>query len=165
MSSPALTPVDISVHIKGDSVTGIFYLKGVPAKLTFDREDGIVTGGIEYMWKICIDTDNDKNTGTSLGRLAGADYCLWAAHFKASDAPKTMSIEQGLQVSISKLDGESEKKVSDGIIEVDVEGDTLTLSGTIPGVTSSSQLYYEIYDGYSGADISSPLFDRILIEK
>lgn len=165
MSNPALAPVDIRVHVKNDAVTGIFYLKDVPAELTFDREDGVVTGGMEYMWKICIDTDNDKNTGASLGWLAGADYCLWAAHFKESDTPKAMSMEQGLQVSISELDGESEKKISDGTIEVDVEGNTIKLSGIIPGITSSSQLYYEIYDGYSGTDISSPLFDRIFIEQ
>jgi len=163
MSNPALTPIDIRVNVKNDLATAVFYLKDVPTELTFDKESGVVTGGIEYMWKVCIDTDNNKNTGASLGWLAGADYCLWAAHFKSSDTPKAMPIEQGMQVSVSELDGESEKNISDGIIQVDVEGDTIQLSGAIPGVTSASQLYYEIYDGYSGADVSSPLFDRIFV--
>jgi hypothetical protein len=166
MSSPALDPVDIRINVKNDLVTAIFYLKDVPSELTFDKESGVVTGGIEYMWKICIDTDNDKNTGASLGWLAGADYCLWAAHFKSSDAPKAMPIEQGVQVAVSELKGEAETKVSDGTIQVDTEGNTIKLSGKISGVTSSSQLYYEIYDGDNGGmDISSPLFDRIIIEK
>ncbi len=165
MSNPVFDPMDVRIDVKNDSVTAIFYLKDVPTELTFDKESGVVTGSIEYMWKICIDTDNDKNTGASLGWLAGADYCLWAAHFKSSGTSKAMPIEQGMQVSVSELNGASEKKISDGIIEVDIEGDVIKLSGTIPGVISSSQLYYEIYDGYSGADISSPLFDRIFIEK
>lgn len=166
MSSPALDPVDIRVNVKNDLVTAIFYLKDIPEELTFDKESGVVAGSMEYMWKVCIDTDNDKNTGASLGWLAGADYCLWAAHFKSSDAPKTMPIEQGVQVSVSELKGEAETKVSDGTIQVDTEGNTIRLSGKISGVTSSSQLYYEIYDGDNGGmDISSPLFDRIIIEK
>ena len=156
MTNPVFYPIDVRVDVKNDLVTAIFYVKDVPAELTFDKEN-------EYMWKICIDTDNDKNTGASLGWLAGADYCLRAT--QSSGASKAMPIEQGMQVSVSQLNGASEKKISDGIIEVDIEGDVIKLSGTIPGVTSSSQLYYEIYDGYSGADISSPLFDRIFIEK
>ena len=155
MTNPVFYPIDVRVDVKNDLVTAIFYVKDVPAELTFDKED-------EYMWKICIDTDNDKNTGASLGWLAGADYCLWA-YYKSSGTSKTMPIEQGMQVSVSQLNGASEKKISDGIIEVDIEGDVIKLSGTIPGVTSSSQLYYEIVD--AGADISSPLFDRIFIEK
>ena len=76
-----------------------------------------------------------------------------------------MPIEQGVQVAISKLNGESETKVSDGMIQVNTKGKTIELLGNISGITSSSLLYYEICDGDSGGlNISSQLFDRIFIE-
>jgi hypothetical protein len=165
MSSPALMPLDIRLNVKNDLVTAIFFLQDVPTELTFDKESGVLTGGIEYMWKVCIDTDNNKDTGASAGFLAGADYCLWAAHFKSSDASKTMPIQQGVQVAVSQLNGESETKVSDGTIRVDTKGKTIELSGKISGITDSSLLYYQIDDGYYGGTIASPLFDRIFIEK
>lgn len=166
MSNPALDLVDIRVNVKNDLMTTIFYLKDVPPELTFDKEGGVDINGIEYMWKICVDTDNNKNTGSSSGFSAGSDYCISAIHFKSSYTPKTMPIEQGVQVNIWELGGESENHISDGTIEVDTEGNTIKFSGKIPGITNSSQFYYDIYDGdYGAMDISGPLFDRVLIEE
>lgn len=166
MSNPALDLVDIRINAKDDWITAIFYLSDVPSQLTFDKEGGVDINGIEYMWKICVDTDNNKNTGSSLGFSAGSDYCLSAIHFKSSHTPKTMPIEQGVQVNIWELGGESENHIADGTIDVDTEGNTIQFSGKIPGITNSSQFYYDIYDGdYGAMDISGPLFDRLFIEE
>jgi DNA-binding CsgD family transcriptional regulator len=166
MSDPALDLTDIRVNAKNDLMTAILYLNDVASELTFDKEGGVEINGIEYMWKICVDTDSNKNTGSSLGFAAGSDYCMSAIHFKSSHTPKTMPIEQGVQVNIWELGGESENHIADGTIEVDTDGNTIKLSGKIPGITNSSQFYYEIYDGdYGAMDISGLLFDRLLIEE
>jgi len=166
MSNPALDLVDIRINVKDDLMTAIFYMKDVPSELTFNKAGGVEIKSNEYMWQICVDTDNNKDTGISFGFSAGSDYCLSATHIKSSHNPRTMPIEQGVQVSIWKWSAEQEKNIASGSINVDTTGNTLSFSGKIPGITSSSLFYYEVYDGDFGAmDISGPLYDRLLIEK
>jgi len=166
MSNPALDLVDIRISVKDDLMTAIFYMKDVPSELSFNKAGGVEIKSNEYKWLICVDTDNNKNTGSAFGFSAGSDYCLIATHIKSSHNPRSMPIEQGVQVSVRKLSGVEEKNISSGTINVDTVGNTLSFSGKIPGITSSSLFYYEVYDGDFGAmDISGPLYDRLLIEK
>jgi hypothetical protein len=166
MSNPALDLVDIRISEKDGLMTAIFYMKDVPSELTFNKAGGVEIGSNEYMWQICVDTDNNKNTGAAFGFSAGSDYCLSATHIKSSHNPRSMPIEQGVQVSVRKLSGTQEKSISSGTINVDTAGNTLGFSGQIPGITSSSLFYYEVYDGdYGALDISGPLYDRLLIEQ
>jgi hypothetical protein len=166
MSNPALDLVDIRINVNNDLMTAIFYVKDVPSELTFNKAGGAEISSNEYMWQICVDTDNNKNTGSAFGFSAGSDYCLLATHVKSSYNPRSMSIEQGVQVSVRKLSGTQEKNISGGSLSVDSAGNTLSFSGKIPGITSSSLFYYEVYDGdYGAMDISGPLYDRLLIEK
>ena len=166
ISNPALDITNIQITVKGDIVEAIFYLKGIPTELLFQR-NGAREGCQEYVWEICVDTDNNKSTGAPSNPQypTGADYCLSASSFKFEDTPKTVSIDQGVQVNIWDL--KSGRNISPATIEVDTEGNTIKLIGEIPGITNSSKFYYRTYDQNPGAKPetdSGQLFDRVFIE-
>ena len=156
MSSPALDITNIQITVKGDIVEAIFYLKDIPTELLFQR-NGAREGCQEYVWEICVDTDNDKSTGAPSNPQypTGADYCLSASSFKFEDTPKTVSIDQGVQVNIWDL--KSGRNISPATIEVDNEGNTIKLIGEIPGITNSSKFYYYTYDQNPGAKLETEL--------
>lgn len=168
MSNPALDTIDINVAVKGNLVEVLFYLKDVPPELTFER-DGIAKNHQEYAWEFCVDTDNNLKTGAPSNPdiPAGSDYCLSASNFKSKDATEILPIEQGVQVNIWDLSGGSFRNVSGATIEVDVDGNTIKLTGEIPGITNTSRFYYRAYDENPGAKPetdSGQLFDRVFIE-
>lgn len=166
MSNSAVDITDIEVNVKGEMVEVIFYLEDVPAELTFQR-DGIEMNRQEYSWEICVDTDNDKNTGDSMGDMKGSDYCLEATSFKFEDSPNTVPIEQGVQVSVWELTGQGGSLVSPGRIDVDTEKDTIKLSGKISGIADDSLFYYKTFDMNPDGEHeieSGQLLDQIYIE-
>ena len=167
MSNPALDIIDLRITVQGDLVEAIFYLRDVPPELTFQRKD-VAENSQEYVWEICVDTDNNKKTGSPWDFSAGSDYCLSAMNFKSGDTPKIVPIEQGVQVNVWAVSGNGGSLISFGSIEVDTEGNTIKLFGKIPGITNTSQFYYKTFDINPGAKSetdSGQLIDRVTIEK
>lgn len=161
-NNPDLTWMATRINVKNDRVTAIFYFKDVPPELMFDK-DSIAASTWEYILQICVNTDNDTQTGIP-EPFAGADYCLSATHVKVSNIPKTLPIEQGMQVNVEKL-GVGGGNISNGNIALDSENNTITLFGEIPGITALSQFYYNVYAGTGNyMDISGQLSDQIFIE-
>jgi hypothetical protein len=169
IDSPVVDLIDFRITVKGDLIEAIFYLKDVPPELTFNR-DGVDHNEIEYLWEICVDVDNNKETGIlfPLNPVSiGSDYCLSASRFKFSSTPVTMPIEDAVQVSIWQLDRRGASIISDGNIIVNSQENTIKLSGTMPGITNSSQFYYQTLENEPGGDGEGEfgtLFYRVFFE-
>jgi hypothetical protein len=164
VSNPALEIEDIRVEVKDDQVDAIFYLKDVPEEMTFDKE-GLNISDLEYKWEICVDVDNDVNTGYALESSSvpvGTDYCLAAMHAKTSDTPQTVPIEQDVEVILFQAQETGIMNLSTGTIEVDSGNNTIHITGTIYEITSSSKFYYDIYG--DGVEASGAVDDPVFIE-
>ncbi|MCX6056081.1 MAG: hypothetical protein NTZ74_14430 [Chloroflexi bacterium] len=147
MSNPSLNVIDIKVTVKGEMVTAVFYLQDVPETLAFYRT-GILQNRQEYAWQVFINTDNDLNTGYVAGvPWVGLDYSLSAISFIGPQINKgSFPIEKGVQVNVWLLSGNTSTTSTQENINVDPEANTITISGTIPGVTANSKFFFSTYD-------------------
>ncbi|MCX6054401.1 MAG: hypothetical protein NTZ74_05710 [Chloroflexi bacterium] len=170
VSNPALNVTDVRVTVKGDLVTAIFYLQDVPEKMAFYRT-GVPINNPEYKWEVYIDTDNDLNTGFNFEghQRSGTDYSLTAWNIIGPQEQKgSFPIEEVVHADVNLLSGNISYSVSQGNIEVDPEANTITLTGTIPGVTTNSQFFYSTTDfNPDGENEGSygQIFDRITFIK
>ena len=139
----------VSASLSGETLTAVFHLRDVPETLTFNRT-GILESRMEYGWEVLIDVDGDRETGNG-----GYEYELSASHFvprseKGSNA--TASIESEVEARVLKARSDGFMFLIDATLEVSPEEDKITLSGTIPGITSESQLAFRAYDYFGGSD-------------
>ncbi|MCX6054214.1 MAG: hypothetical protein NTZ74_04720 [Chloroflexi bacterium] len=77
-------------------------------------------------------------------------------------------IEKGVQVDVFVLSGNTMTTASMGSIKVDPEANTITLSGFVPGVTSNSQFFFEVYAANPGGPSESSIgqiIDRVTFLK
>ena len=140
---------EIETSLSGETLTVVFHLRDVPETLTFNRT-GISENYKEYGWQVSIDVDSDRETGNG-----GIEYLLSAGHFvplseKGSNAKA--QIESKVKASVLKARPDSFMFLIDATVEVSPEEDTITLSGTIPGITAESQLTFGAYDYIGGSD-------------
>ena len=140
---------EIETSLSGETLTVVFHLRDVPETLTFNRT-GISENYKEYGWQVSIDVDSDRETGNG-----GIEYLLSAGHFvplseKGSNAKA--QIESKVKASVLKARPDSFMVLIDATVEVSPEEDTITLSGTIPGITAESQLTFGAYDYIGGSD-------------
>jgi hypothetical protein len=154
MSNPALNVIDIKVTVKAhwllesSTVQVVFYLQDVPETMEFKRT-GIQPNQQEYAWQVFINTDNDLNTGFTAAELpsVGSDYSLSAYSFISPRFQKgTFPIEKGVQVDVGLISGNTKTLSSQGYINVDPEANTITIWGTVPGVTTDSKFSFSVYD-------------------
>jgi hypothetical protein len=137
-----------SSSLEGETLVVTFQLRDVPPSLTFNK-NGVAENDVEYSWKVDVDLDNNAQTGNS----QGMEYRLSATHFVFEpDATVTEPIEREVQVNTWIYEGESYKYYEKATIEVDAQADTITLRGTIPGITTASRLYFETFDKLVGYD-------------
>ena len=150
-----LDVTEISTSLSGETLTVVFHLRDVPETLTFDRS-GVPENATEYMWEVSVDVDGDQETGFN-----GFEYILSASHVvfpgaSGRDLSATLS-SNVLQTNTWALNpaGSTNFEIpylEDARIGVSVEGDTITLSGEIPGITAESQLAFGVYDYLGGAE-------------
>ena len=139
----------VETSLSGETLTVVFHLRDIPETLTFNRT-GISERYGEYGWNVSIDVDGDRETGYD-----GIEYELSASHFVRSSEQgrnEQASIESGVKAGVLKARGNSFMSMGDATLEVSPQEDTLTLSGTIPGITAQSQLTFRTYDFFSGSD-------------
>ncbi|MDE0196688.1 MAG: hypothetical protein OXK78_00750 [Caldilineaceae bacterium] len=140
---------EVETSLSGETLTVVFHLRDIPETLTFNRT-GISERYGEYSWNVSIDVDGDRETG-----YGGIEYELSASHFVRSSEKgrnEKASIESGVEAGVLKARGDGFMSMGAATLEVSPQENTLTLSGTIPGITAESQLTFKTYDFFSGSD-------------
>ena len=141
---------DVTTALDGETLTVTFQLRDVPETMTFDRT-GVPAHALEYNWEVSIDVDNDPETGAG-----GFDYMLSAGYFvhplvKDRNTLAQITAPGFVTAGILGLDGEGNRVLAEGSIEVSAAEDTITLSGEIPGITEESPLQFKAYDYFGGS--------------
>ncbi len=141
--------LNVTTALNGETLTATFSLRDVPSQLTFDRT-GVPANVLEYSWEIYIDVDNDKQTGYEYNSFKGIDYTLSAMHFVSSNSvglnqvkPIVIAVQADVWISI---ENGGASYLEEAIIVVNDQLNTIELSGSIPGISISSNLYFATYD-------------------
>ena len=143
-----ITGIDSS--LSGEKLTVVFHLRDLPESLTFNRT-GIQKGMMEYRWVVQIDVDNDRNTGFG----GGFEYLLSAYHSAflfESRADFNTPVSHGLDSAVWRMGARRQVSFGESSYIASAEADTITLFGTIPGITADSRLSFETTDVLRGGD-------------
>ena len=143
-----ITGIDSS--LSGESLTVVFHLRDLPETLTLNRT-GARNGLMEYMWQVQIDVDNDRNTGFG----GGYEYLLSAYHvaFRLESRGNFIApISNGLESHFWEIDPRRMMTFEEASHIASAEADTVTLIGTIPGITAESRLVFVTTDALRGED-------------
>ena len=151
----------LNATLNGESMEATLHLRDVPPQLTFNRV-GIPVDYLEYGWRVYVDVDNNPQTGSGLSQYKGAEYTLAALHFVSQpDSPVSQPIADGVQKNVWRYESSTGHwlSISKATLIVDPAADTMTLTGTIPGINAGSRLIFYTYDRNPGdtfqADTSS----------
>jgi hypothetical protein len=140
----------VFTRLDGTHLTVVFTLRGIPEEVTIDRRT-LGAGTIEIAWGVAIDTDNNQGTGSALfmtGSGHGYEYLLQAFNIKeASERSGTIQDLFRNRASVwmpTQNGGWREDNLGSprGVITVNREAKTITLSGRIKGITPDSYLHF-----------------------
>jgi len=158
---PYIDVVLMQTTLTGESLQGQLTFVDLPSELTFNRV-GVPYGGVEYMWTIWVDVDNNAQTGCTWPGFEGAEYAIWAFHpVWTPGSPVTQPIEDGVDVNVMRYDPgyDGMISISDATISVDSDTEVMTLAGNIPGILSTSRVFFYTFDynpgGFPERDQSS----------
>ncbi len=143
-----ITGIDTS--LSGERLKVVFHLRDLPESLTFNRT-GIQKGMMEYRWEVQIDVDNDRNTGFG----GGFEYLLSAHHiaFLSESGENVITfVSSGLESNVWRIGSRSYVTFGESSYIASAEADTITLLGTIPGITADSRLVFVTSDVLRGGD-------------
>jgi len=143
-----ITGIDTS--LSGENLRVVFHLRDLPESLTFNRT-GIQKGMMEYRWEVQIDVDNDRNTGFG----GGFEYLLSAHHiaFLSESGENVITpVSYGLESNVWRIGSRSYVTFGESSYIASAEADTITLLGTIPGITADSRLVFVTSDVLRGGD-------------
>jgi hypothetical protein len=146
--TPAHTDiVRVSTQAGTDTLIATFTLRDVPPDLPFNRS-GVPRPAdpnrctVEYSWEIWVDVDNNRATGGPQGH----EYILLAWNcVRQGMNPVTRPISNGVEQVVWEWHGPCPtypycyyvyEKL--GQVGVDASADTLTLYGSIPGISAAS---------------------------
>lgn len=146
--SPSYIDVtSLSTTLIGETLLATIHIRDVPDQLTFNRI-GVPSSHLEYEWGVYVDLDNNSQTG-STSNIQGAEYSLSAMHFVfMPNSPTSLPISDGVQKNVWQFDPSDNSwwSIATASLTVDPLSDTITLSGTIPGITVSSRLAFYTLD-------------------
>jgi len=152
--------VSVESSLEGDTLTVIFYLRGLPEEMTFNRER-VEDKHLEYMWSVAINIEGgpiitSEQTDFTLAAFNAANR--ESAHPPATTRPFASAV----QTAVWKHSYNSETKEAQLVktpdhpsLIVSHENNTLTIIGRIPGVTEESTLLFSTYDFLLGQDTVS----------
>ena len=143
-----ITGIDSS--LSGEKLTVVFHLRDLPENLTFNRT-GITKRTMEYWWQVQIDVDNNRNTGFG----GGYEYLLSAYHiaFGLNGKENHLTpISYGLRSDVWRVSARRYDTFGESSYIASAEADTITLFGTIPGITADSRLTFVTTDALRGED-------------
>ena len=143
--------VGVDSSIDGETLTAIFYLRGIPEDMAFNRK-GAENMHLEYMWTVGIDIEGDTVVTSDQ-----TDYTLatfYAASRVLADTPATTRpFKDAVRTHVWKHKHYPEKNETH-LLEVPVnprlivahEDNRLTLVGRIPGITDESTISFSTFD-------------------
>jgi len=143
-----ITGIDSS--LSGEKLKVVFHLRDLPENLTVNRT-GIQKGMMEYMWQVQIDVDNDRNTGFG----GGFEYLLSAYHSDfglESERNLITPVSYGLRSDVWRVGSRRYVIFGESSYIASAEADTISLFGTIPGITADSRLVFVTTDVMRGED-------------
>lgn len=155
--------VAVASKLDGETLTAIFYLKGVPEELTINRE-GVDPTQLEYMWSIEIKVaGEDTTTRHPYSHLLSTFPFARNLRSVGLNSPPTESIQFGLGSAFQKgvwiyRDGQGENTIAMELtptivnLEVSREDNSLTLIGRIPGITPDTPISFSTFDILLGQD-------------
>ena len=147
----------VDSSLDGETLTAIFYLRGIPKDMAFNRK-GVENMHLEYMWTVEIDIEGDTIVTSDQ-----TDYTLttsYAANRVLADTPATTRpFKDAVQTMLWKNNHYPEKNethwsevpVNPRLI-VSHQDNTLTLIGRIPGITDKSTISFSTFDILLGQD-------------
>ncbi|MYJ78923.1 MAG: hypothetical protein F4047_12445 [Caldilineaceae bacterium SB0670_bin_27] len=142
----------VMTAVEGETLTVTLHLRDIPETLTFART-GVPEDALEYSWEVSVDVDADSKTGNG-----GYDYMLSAAYFvprlaQGSNTAAEITQPGFVRASLWGLDRKGYRVLAEADIDVEVSaaGNTITLSGEIPGITEASPLKVRAYDYLAGS--------------
>ena len=149
--------VGVVSGLDGETLTAIFYLRGIPEDMAFNRK-GVENMHLEYMWTVGIDIEGDTVVTSDQ-----TDYTLatfYAASRVLADTPATTRpFKNAVQTMLWKNNHYPEKNETHWSevpvnlrLIVSHEDNTLTLIGRIPGITDESTISFSTFDILLGQD-------------
>ena len=149
--------VRVDSSLDGETLTAIFYLRGIPEDMAFNRK-GVENMHLEYMWTVEIDIESGTKVTSDQ-----TDYTFttfYAARRELADTPATTRpFKNAVQTMLWENNHYPEKNethwsevpVNPRLI-VSHEDNTLTLVGRIPGITDESTISFSTFDILLGQD-------------
>jgi hypothetical protein len=137
----------LGYEISGETLRVTLLIRDVPSELNFNRV-GVPKDRMEYGWIVYVDVDSNPATGSSGGPVrAGADYAIGATYFVWDTGTiVTDAITDVVQTDVTKLDGLGFSRVTEAVLQVNSEAETMVLIGEIPGLVSTSRVFFYTYD-------------------
>jgi len=135
-------------HLDNETLTVIFHLVEAPQEITINREN-MEENMQEYGWTVYIDVDNDPNTGMSY-MAPGIDYVLSLDHSNYfNEPPQTGLITDLLEAIVFEAAPEENMlyMIDTATLTIDSANNTISMTGTIPGINENSILYFYTMDG------------------
>ncbi len=141
----------IETSLENEVLTLVIHLKGLPDEITINKEE-IESGTSEYYWGVSVDVDGDPDTGSNFslaGNDLGYEYELSLFHFVRGN-PQTGKIEDVLKgdALVWRAREDYTEQFGKANFEVDYELNTITISGSIPGINENSLLYFAAQEYY-----------------
>jgi len=143
-----ITGIDSS--LSGEKLKVVFHLRDLPESLKFNRAS-TQKGTMEYWWAVHIDVDNDRNTGFG----GGFEFLLSAHHIAflfESRESVMIPVSYGLKSDVWRMGSRRYVSFGESSYIASAEADTITLFGTIPGITADSRLVFATTDALRGGD-------------
>lgn len=150
----------VESSLDGETLTAVFHLRDIPQELTVNRK-GVHHMHQDYGWNVDIDIHG-------IVRDISADYSLFDYTLRVENStekapsdllPKTGPFEDVMSSLLLEfvLDSENDYLSHNHLngnsrLLVSHEGNTLTLSGQIPGISHESTLLFWTYDTLAGED-------------
>lgn len=148
VGAPHVDVTAVTSKLSGETLTATFFMRDVPATLTFDRYS-ILLDKLEYQWAVYIDVDDNPLTGFPFAPNKGADYSMSIMHFVFTpDSPLDLPISDGVQVNTWKFNPTTNgwNTVSQAALVVDPVKNTMTVSDIVPNVTTMSRIMFYTFD-------------------
>ena len=149
--------VRVESSLDGETLTAIFYLRGIPEDMAFNRK-GVENMHLEYMWTVEIDIEGDTIVTSDQTDYTFSTF--YAASRVLADSPaQTRPFKNAVQTEVWKNEHHPEENVSYWIdvpvyprLIVSHEDNTLTLISRIPDITDESAILFSTFDILLGQD-------------
>jgi hypothetical protein len=137
--------LSVSTTLEGTKLTAAFKVREIPDEIKIDKET-LKKGYPELAWGVAIDTDNNPDTGQSAFMINtgyGYDNTLQAFNYKqGSERSGTIQNIFRNKTAVWKATEKGINMGATGTIAVDQSTNTITISGTVKGITSDSYLHF-----------------------